>query len=253
MVKVKKVLKLVSLFAINPETCRGVYYSYIGSLSSSILKTIWKNPHDNLKRYNIRSLQEQFSEHGKKDKKLAHNKAIEECSGFFNLELITNPADLDELFKHYDTINALEINSVNAFEDAGKYRPDSQFIKRGKIMQTFDNVVSNELNIMAYVKKITSNKSEGDTVRLRGKLAGLNEDKWLKVGENIQDFGRLKFDSFVELLPQYKWTDYSTSEAINKLLYILKNKTSIFGDLPTNEEWRLDSAQTVNRNKETLE
>lgn len=243
----------VSLFAINPETGRGVYYSYVGSLSSSILKTIWKQPHDNLKKYNIKSLQNQYSEHGKKDKALAQKKANEECSGFFHLELLTNPADINELFTHYNTINAVEINSVNAFDDAGKYRPDKQFIKKGKILQTFENVVSNESSIMAHIKKITNNKSDDDIVRLRGKIDGISEDKWLKVGENIQDFGRLKFDSFVELLPQKKWSDYSNSEAINKLLYILKNKPAIFGDLPVDETWRLDSAQTINRNKEIIE
>ncbi|MDO6446628.1 hypothetical protein Q4493_12660 [Colwellia sp. 1_MG-2023] len=242
----------VSLFAINPETCRGVYYSYIGSLSSSILKTIWKKPHDKLKTYNIKSLIDEYSQHGKKDKAAAHKRATDDCSGLFNLELLTNPADIDDLIKHYDTINALEINSVNAFNDAGRYRPDAQFIKRGKINQTFENVVSNESKIVAYIKGLIANKSDDDIVKLRGKLEGTSEDKWLVVGENIQDFGRLKFDSFVDLLPEHKWSDYSSCEAIEKLLYILTNKTAIFGDLPADEAWRLESAQTINK-KETVE
>jgi hypothetical protein len=242
----------VSLFAINPDTCRGVYYSYIGSLSSSILKTIWKKPHDNLKAYNIKSLIDEYSQHGKNDKTAAHKHATDDCSGLFNLELLTNPADINDLFKHYDTINALEINSINAFDDAGKYRPDTQFIKRGKIQQTFENVVSNESRIFSYIKGLVANKSDDDIVRLRGKLEGASEDKWLKVGENIQDFGRLKFDDFVELLPEHKWSDYSTCKAIEKLLYILNNKTGTFGATTTDESWRLASAKTMNE-KEFIE
>lgn len=244
----------VSIFAINPDTLRGVYYSYVGCLSSSILKTIMKQPHETLKSGNIKSLTQQYSQFGKKDNSMAHKRAVEECKGFFDLTLLSTPSDVNSLLEQYDSISEMEFNSTEALDKAGKYQPDSQFIRKGKVNVTFDNVIPNYQKISKYIKSLISDKKEKDIIKLRGKLAS-GEEKWLKLGENIEDFGRLDFDNYVDLLPQEKWADYTDCEALQKLIYILNNKTAIFGIPSTDETWRLASATTENmknKNKEEL-
>jgi len=245
----------VSLFAINPNTLRGVCYSYLGSLSETILTNIFRKPHDKLKSGNIKSLTEQYSQFGKNDKAAALTKAQGECSGFFSLSILTTPADVDTLLKSYDVITAVEVKSKGAFDKGGKFEPNSNLIKSSKVNVVFENLSSGYTEIVKYIKKLNSGKTIDEVIKLRGKLAS-GKDKWLEIGENISDFGVLEFDNYVKSLPQDKWTNYTSCEGLKKLIYLLNNKTSIFGNPSNCDNWRLPSAATENsknKRKESVE
>ncbi|MFT4850452.1 MAG: hypothetical protein ACI83B_003009 [Sediminicola sp.] len=236
----------VSLFCINPESMRGLYYSYVGCLSSSVLKTTWKVPHDLIKNAKIKSLIDEYSEFGKKDRLAAKKKAVNECSGHFNLKVLVTPADINTIISQYSEIKSIEINSQSAFEESGKYSPTGDFIKKGKVEMLFENIVINANSIKMYIKKlVTDTPSKSDIIRLRGKLID-GEEKTFVVGENIDSFGHYEFDKFVELLPKGLWKDYTDCAAMDKLIYIMKNKDAVFGSIPSNNDWRLESAKTAN-------
>lgn len=235
----------VSLFAINPNSLRGVCYSYLGSLSETILIDMFRKPHDRLKGDNIKSLTEQYSRHEKGDKQLALLKAQGECSGYFTLSILTTPADVETLISNYDTITAVEVKAKGAFDKGGKFEPNSNLIKSSKVNVVFENVSSGYTEIVKYIKKLSSNKTEDEIIKLRGKLAS-GKNKWFEIGDNISDFGVLEFDSYVKDLPQDKWTNYVSCNALGKIIYILNSKTTIFGEPSDCDKWRLPSAATEN-------
>jgi len=239
----------VSVFSLNPKTLRGVFYQYTGGLSPASLGQIWSQAHDKVKSDKIKTLTLEYSQLGTKDKSMALAKAQQECDGRFLIKVLSTPATLEFILNEFDVIKKLEINTNDALENSGKYAPNSSFIKKAKVDVTFENLSSELRNIKQYIQKVvTDNPTERDIIKIYGDLASA-QDKMIYLGENIDEFGSYSFDSYVTLLPEKYWKDYIDCEALNKLLYKMKNAKSIFGVIPTNENWRIPSATTLNKLK----
>jgi hypothetical protein len=240
----------VSIFCMNPKTLKGVFYAYVGGMSVNILRTIWKAPHDTIKANKIKSLTQEYSRFEDKRKVLAKQRAESECAGFFDIKLLTTPATLAFMLAEFETIKGFEINAADALDDSGKYSPSSSIIKKAKVDVTFENIVSGYQNIKQYINKvITSTPTNSDIIKLHGVLAG-GQEKTLYLGENVEDFGRIKFDTYVDWLPEELWKDYINCVAVDKLIYKMKNTDAVFGVAPQNNSWRLSSATTENKLKE---
>jgi hypothetical protein len=246
MIGDKKSNTEVSMFSINPVTLRGMYYNYRGSLSSSALKTIWKKPHDIIMKYKIKSLTDEFSQLDINKTKAARKKAIDYCQGKFDIRILSTPATIETLISQFETIEEMTFSSEEALVGAGKYTPPAQtFISSAKITTRFEKVASNLGLVTNYIKSIASNKiQKSDILKLRGKLES-GEEKTLAVGENLSEFGLMEFDRFVELLPTGLWSSYNECPALNILMTKIKENTIIFGEQPTNDDWRLSSVTNL--------
>lgn len=234
----------VSLFCMNPKTKMGVFYSYFGGLSPSILRTMWKPAHNKVQRAKIRDLCKQYEGSNKYEPSKARAKAEENFKGVMLLRTLTTPATIENLFKVFNSIQEITINSKSAVQGAGKYSPNSSFIKKASVNIKFNSAVAWYQHIQGYIRKaLPTNITDDDKIRIVGETIG-GEEKAYVIGENLQEFGAFEFDDFITKIPQKKWSDYSKCDAIKVLLLILKNKTIIFGHTVPEKSWRLLSAQS---------
>lgn len=233
-----------TIFCINPNTGRGLAYSYRRSATTSLLRTIFKEAHKVVRNSKVKDLTKQYSKFNSNNNESASKKANEFFKGNFEIKLLTTPATIETILESYDAIESISIGAEAALQNSGVYSPESPFVSKAKLSISFTNIHSNLLLIKKYINKITSNRTEEDAIRIHGLLED-GEHKYLNVGENISEFGVLEFDRYIELLPEGLWKDYINSPALINLLSRIESNSGVFGDCPIDSEWRSPSAKNI--------
>lgn len=235
-----------TIFCINPESLKGLFYDHIGSVSKAFIFKLWKEANDKAKKSFIKTKELELSQLDDTKKKTALKKAKETYNGNFSAKILSTPATIDNLIDQFDVISEVTFTSSEALPGLSSSANVSRFISHDKRHTKFTNLNSNLLLIKDYVKSLWSaKKSKEDALRLRGVLESSGEDKWLYVGDNIDEFGLVTFDRYVELLPDDDWNDYLNCGALLQLLKIVKKNTVMFGHQPSSCSWRKVSAQSL--------
>ena len=235
----------VSLFCINPDTKKGVFYQYFGGLSIATLRVMWRPAHNKVQSAKIKDLAKEYREHNKYNKEKAREKAKEHYNGIFGIETLTPKATVDSIFQLVTSIKEFKINSKNAIQNAGKYSPQSSFIKKSKIELAFEQPAAWFEHIKRYIKTIMpATVDDDDIIRIVGEtLSG--EEKAFVIGDNLDEFGNFEFDKFVKKLPKAKWSDYENCKAMDILHNLVETKPIIFGRPSPAKNWRLSSKKNV--------
>ena len=208
---------------------------------------MWQPAHNKIQRSKIKDKTAELVEHRGYPKDKAAAEAESQFKGYMSVSTLTTPATVENLFEVFSSVHVLDINSKSALESAGKYSPNSTFIRKAKVYARFENAVAWYEKIKEYIRKaVPDNLSEDDIIKLVGKTIS-GEEKAYRIGENLREFGEFNFDNFVSKLPQKKWSDYKKCAALKVLLKLMKDKSIIFGLPPIEKTWRLPSATTMNR------
>lgn len=239
----------VSFFCMNPETLKGVCYSYFGGLSTAMLRTIWQPAFKTILNAKRKAYRKELVGSGKYQKKKASELAEQKYYEKLSIRTLITKAGIDSLFDKLASIKEIEINSQNALSQSGKYETQSSFIKKSAVNVKFENAHARLQEVQEYVRKILPSKvSEGDIIRLRGEIDS-GEEKKFYLGENNQEFGDFNFDEYTKKFPKKDWAKFPDCDAIGVLLKILKKDTILFGLTKPEHDWRLPSAKTVNKVK----
>jgi hypothetical protein len=233
-----------TIFCVNPETGRGLAYSYRRSSTTSLLRTIFKEAHSAVRTSKIKDLTKQYSKLDSTKSGTASKKANEDVKGNFTIKLLSTPATIQTILESYDAIDSISIGAEEALENSGVYSPESPYVSKAKLAISFTNIHSNLLLIKKYINKITKNRTKEDAIRIHGQLED-GVQKWFTVGDNISEFGVLEFDRYIELLPDSLWKEYVDCPALTNLMSKIDSNSSVFGDIPINTDWRLPSAKNL--------
>ena len=229
----------VSIFSINPMTLKGLFYSYSGSVSPTGFAELLKKCHDKDLKYKKSSCKDELTEFGAKPVKNVNKKISERYSGSFSLSLLVTPADLNRLLPRYSAIKSVILRASNALSDGGRYTPLEDISKRSSVIVDIDQ---NSMigDVTDKIKKVFggyAKQKEETVLRVIG-LAHSGEELNLIVGENNDNFGRIDYDEYVELLPLVKWKEYNKCEALERLIEKIMETDVLFGKLPPNVDWK---------------
>lgn len=233
-----------NIFVINPSTLDGAYYSYFGALTHTRFERFLAKIHDKIRKEKIREKKKEYEKHdgsGMNSKK-AYEKAKEFYAGDFKFTLKISEKDIDSVLDVYEKISSLELSVTGAIPDANIFTPASNFITTTNTRVGFKAPKNGVSALKAHVKSLMmtvvgSNKSK--MLKVIGRtLSG--EEKHLYLGDNMDFFGEMDYDRYVDLLPNKYWDDYTNSGALSAMLKIIQSKPHIFGDKPK-KGWKLIS------------
>ncbi len=239
----------VSVFCINPATLKGLIYSYTGALSPTGFRQLLKKQHQRVKRKKIKDYKNEITDFGNKNVSDIKTKIISNFHGEFDMTLLTTPSDLKQILSRFSEIDKVILRAENALEQAGIYTPIDPFTKKTHIQIDFDKKqpINKLKKIIATVFNPYAAYKQAKTFRLIG-LAQSGEALELAVGENNDNFGKIDYDDYVELLPRYKWKEYTASEATNRLKKKIKELNSVFGHVP-DTSWKILSAKDIGKSE----
>ena len=234
----------VSLFAINPVTLRGIFYSYSGSVSPNGLAEIFKSQHDIVLRYKKKSYKDELTNLGVKKVNKLSQKIREKYPGSFVLRLLATPSDLKNILSRYSDIRSVVLRATNALSESGRFTPLQDISKRGAIIVDLEEggITKEITKTLLSVFGSYANQKKESALRIIG-LGYSGEELSLVVGENTDNFGRIDYDEFVDLLPREKWRDYKDCEAMLRIVIKVSDMQVVFGDAPVNKSWKLLSAK----------
>lgn len=236
----------VSLFVINPDSLKGIFYSYSGSVSPTGFYSLLKKRHDEVLKYKRKSYREELTNFGQQKVYNLQKKIMNRYSGAFSLKLLATPSDLNKLLPRYKEINQVVLRATNALSEGGRYTPLEDLSKKTSIIVDFE-----QGGIMKEIRKTISQvfspfakQKEGTALRIIG--SGYSgEELSLIVGENNDNFGNIEYDDYVELLPTKKWKDYVECEALKRLINKVKATDVVFGSIPPGKSWKIEGAKDV--------
>ncbi|MCK5075651.1 MAG: hypothetical protein KAR38_04705, partial [Calditrichia bacterium] len=100
------------------------------------------------------------------------------------------------------------------------------------------NQTKGTARIKEVLKNVFSGVScEGKLIRLIGR-SDSGEELHFKIGENIDYYGKLKYDDYVDQLPDNKWLDYLNCLALKNLIYDMSSFVETFGSPPNIDTWQ---------------
>lgn len=237
----------VALFCINPATCRGLLYTYYGSISTTSLYHLFNKAHRKLKNQKVIGMANELSDLGKRgEKKKYKEKAKSHFAGDFNLTVLMKQTSLARALKEFKKVNLYEVAFSEALPKTGLFTPADPFCSKSKLTSYMDrsaNITAVKNALKEALTPLSKNNAV-DSIKLQGKGLGGN-DLALFVGENMDEFENLNYDRYLQLLPTGLWKDYINCGAINILLNIIKDKDVIFGQQPTDTSWKLLSAKDI--------
>ncbi len=223
-----------TLFAINPNTQKGVYYRNYGSPSLNALKRIFRRSHDKIVKERLKeAVDAEYQKKPKgdedKSKRKIQKKLQNTFDGSLDIQILVTPDDLADLMKKYEKLNRCEITATEALLPSTLLTPLSPMVAGSKVSLRFDNKGGFN-KVKTAVLHAFKNKHY-EKIKLIGR--GFN-------GEDLQEFvGQVKdyyhtytYDEFVEELPEGVWLEYSQSRAMARLLDIITEKTATFGRKP---------------------
>jgi len=242
----------VSLFAINPDSLKGIFYSYSGSVSPTGFSELFKKRHDVDLKHKKQSYRDELTQFGSKKISNLTKKISKKYSGSFSLRLLATPADLNKLLSRYSEIKHVVLRATNALSEGGRYTPMEQFSKKSSIMIDLEEggLIQDIKNTIKKVFGPYANQQKETTLRLIG-LAHSGEELSLVVGDNSDNFGRINYDEYVDLLPRVKWKDYKKCEALTRIIGKVRDTDVVFGPPSIDNSWKISSAKDMNTELET--
>lgn len=221
----------VSIFTINPITGRGVMYSYFGSLSESGYKVLFGRAHNVVRKNLIRQLKDNSGAKGKKAADEVKNVMGEKNT--YDFKILKTPADLDKLLELFQDIGSVSLTAEDALASAGLFQPLELYAKNASISVKLDTQNHTSQKIKQVIKQVFSHwdRSKPKSFTLVG-LAHGGQELTRKLGENSDDFGKIQFDDYVEILPVVKWKDFYTCKAATDMIELIRKNTVVFGPIP---------------------
>jgi len=241
----------VSLFAINPGSLKGIFYSYNGSVSPTGFRELLKKRHDIDLKFKKQSYRDELTHFGGKEISNLPKKVSKKYSGSFSLRLLATPTDLNKLLSKYKEIKHILLRATNALSEGGRYTPMEEFSKKSSIMIDLNegSLIQDVRNTIKKVFTPYAKQQKETTLRLIG-LAHSGEELSLVVGDNSENFGRINYDEYVDLLPKDKWKDYKECEALTRIIEKVRKTDVVFGPPLLNKDWKISSAKDINTEKE---
>lgn len=221
---------VVSIFAINGSTRRGMYYQYHGGVSTGAFAKLLGGVHDSARKAKVKMKRSELTNAGTKQVEKATKKAEEHYEGRFVFISLMHNKDIDTLLEGYSELSRVEIRCSYALDDAPMFKP---FADKGKGLTvgcTFEdkrNVAEIARSIRQVYDNITK-KEEVKALRLYGKgIEGqaLSE----QLGQSMQYFDELSLDRYLELLPQDYWKNFKSSDAMVNLIKTMKKYVGVIG------------------------
>ena len=238
----------VSLFVIHPHSLKGLFYSYSGSVSPTGFAELLKKRHDADLRFKKQSYKDELTQFNTKKVTNIGKKISEKYSGAFSLSLLATPSDLKKLLPRYGEIKQVILRATNALSEGGRYTPLEDITKRSSIIVDIEqggllkDVKSRILSVFGPYAK----QQKETALRVIG-LAHSGEELSLVVAENNDNFGRIDYDEYVDLLPRKKWKNYTKCIALLRLLEKVIETDVVFGDKPLDKKWKINSAKDINK------
>lgn len=228
----------VNIFILNPETCRGILYTYFGSISAGRTWRLFRNIHDSIRNNLINAFVDHSGAKSESARKKKRTWARNHYIGDFALDVLVSANDLDGLLKQYKSISKVEIRAVEGLTDAPLLSPLKDVTHTANV----DLGIDSKANQSA-VKKALKNafsyldpSVDGKTLRLIGE-AVTGEELALRLGENRVDYGTHNYDDYVVELPDDKWENFPDCPAIKRAIDIVKSYKATFGEPSASTAW----------------
>ena len=230
-----------NIFVINPESKMGLFYQYFGSISSSSFSRYLKVVHDRVKRNNIKEKKKEVKGAGKVSNEKAGKEAEIYFEGDFEFIVKATEKDIDKVLSSYQSISGVDVSVEGAIPDAHIFSPPAGYIstssfhvgfKRNKGAAFLEQVKS---HVKGIVKKVKD--TERDRVlKVMGKTFS-GEEMATYIGDNLECFGEMDYDRYVDFLPDDYWENYLSSMAVKNIIKIIGENDHIFGSAP-NKKWK---------------
>jgi hypothetical protein len=223
---------------INPDTRKGLLYTYYGALSPVKAAKIFKAIFLSVKKVLVDlHMSQAIASYGAsataKHKRDAHGAAMAYYAGKFNMRVLVTEEDLGSLLAKYKQIERLEVSAVQGLLDAPKLKPLSGLARSSHYGMTFESE--------GPVAKIASGimqafgSSVDETLRIVGTSLS-NEDLSQCVGENRDDYEKVDYDLYVTELPDDYWSNYNNCKSMNRAIATMVRYRSTFGT-PSKTKW----------------
>lgn len=226
------------IFVINPDTKKGLLYTYYGALSPVKAAKIFKAIFLTVKKVLVDAhMQQAIAAHGgnatAKQKRDAHGAAAAYYAGKFNMKVLVTEEDLKTLLAKYKQIERLEVSAVQGLLDAPKLRPLSGLARSSHYGMTFPS----DTAVGKIAKGILGafGSSVDETLRIVG-TSITNEDLSQCVGENRDDYEKVDYDLYVTELPDDYWSNYNNCKSMNRAIATMVRYRSTFGT-PAKTTW----------------
>lgn len=236
----------VCVFCLNPSTKKGLLYNYTGSASPTSINELFRRQHETIRLSKIKDRKNQLSDFGKRNIDNLDKKARDMYWGKFALNILVTPSDLEKLLPKYQEIHKIVLRADNALDDAGCFTPIEPMTKKAHLQLDLhkDSPILEVKKLVKSIFQPFSSWKKEQTLRLIG-LSHSGDILELAVGDNQDNFGKLDYDDYVDLLPSTKWKNYSTCNALTKLITECSEQTEIFGVIG-DTSWKLFSAKDYN-------
>lgn len=235
----------VNVFVLNPETHKGVLFTYFGSISAGRAWRLFRDIHDTLRA----ELVEEFVLHSGARSETAKSKkrvlARKHFSGNFAFEVLVSVKDLDGLLAQFSNVNKIEIRALEGLADAPLLSPLRDFADTASVDLGIDSK-ANQSDVRAAIRKAFAAidpRAKGKTLRLIG-AALTGEELALRLGENRVDYGVHDYDDYVLELPDDRWSNFANCKAIKRAIDIVKSYKATFGEPSRSLEWLAATGNT---------
>lgn len=233
-----------SLFCINPISKKGLIYSYLTSTSVIGLYRILFPVHNSLRSEKIKEKSKELSELGKKGNKL--KQAKKEFNGRFEVISIQSYSDIKRLVNEFSEIREAEFKVTESLAPSSMFTALDPFIANSSYKMRLSNDFAANLirGPLITATNLFSKANNARALKLIGR--GLDgEHLSMLLGENKDEYLKLKYDRYVELLPEGNVLDYKNCGAMTNLLKVAKEKDQIFGKQPQNSDWILECTKLL--------
>lgn len=229
-----------NIFCINPVSLKGVIYQYSGSLSAGGFYDLLNNAHKRILKAKIEDKIQELTNFGlsKVSLRKARKKAREFYKGKLELVLLIKPLDIDEIARRLPEINEVEIKASSALDDAPLFAPLNTFSKRVSVKVGVEQPKDASL-LVTSIKELTASlgiSPKDQALKLVGKNAR-GEHDWYYLGQNLTHYGTVKYDEYIDQLPETVWDEYVNCSALSDLMMVVRNHGPTFGPAPGPKNW----------------
>ncbi|WP_067101889.1 hypothetical protein [Marinomonas atlantica] len=226
-----------TIFCINPNTLTGMYYSYSGGVSNSafakLLKAVHKNAQKKLEDNYVTS-NTTSSSPTKKEVTRIRREAKAHFANDFKLEMMIRNLDFNTILNDFKEINSfdLTISAAAPSPNTSIFQPISEMSDRLRVHAVISKngqAVTNKHNVKQKLDGMIKGAHSGDidALTIFGKSL-TNEDLQARFGENLKHFGVIYLDDFIDLLPDQYWEDYTSSDAMKRLIETMDLSPTLF-------------------------
>lgn len=234
-----------SLYCINPTTLKGVFYQYAGSISTTGFYKLLKASHDRIVKQKIKDKVNELTNFelnkvSKHSREKAKKEARAMYSGKFELTLVLKELDINAVIDKLHRLDKIQIKASSALDKAPLFQPLEPWSESAEVTVRL-SAPNDRTKLVQSIKEFVSSitvpiTSKGKAIKLIGKSA-TGQDEWYWLGENLQHYGTINYDDYVEQLPYPLWVDYPSCSAMNELKTVLRNHQPVFGYLPQPKHW----------------